>query len=513
MCLALATLITPHSVQADENASVVRDILFDVGPVRDQITYANQPRYAYDGNGNSVYVLTPSGVAYFDRESSAPGKLCVQFELQSPAYFEAFAAKLNTNLRLVLPPANGLTLYLAPRDEAEAPYAWVKAQSDNAGAALGTYFNTCFNLGAGRDPEAVARTSMIRAYYTTPARTGTASQCVVSLSLQDVDKRVADASSVATTGALPNVLLTGSQLNSLISSKAANINVTCAGADPEAIKTVRDQITNAIPKILARIDTTEASWDQLKGQMWSLGFSTNADTVIDTLKKNANTTVTTQALGLKAKDLAGFGITADGGRTVTESEENSANTKVTIPASINVYRFAKADLSRTEAFSSRELNVTGTTAATLYLRSRFVEDGVLRIVQRLTINQFPSNAVVAWFGNNPKELPEGWAFCDGQDHTGASGAIVKTPDLRGRFLREAAGSLGVTGGQEVVNTGFLTSSVRLPVNPVGAAVRCNPDEINGDCIENPLYVNYVWSAAQVSTIPPYTNVAFICKLP
>jgi hypothetical protein len=516
-CLALTALTATSPASSQDTASIVRDILFDVGPAYDQITYANQPRIAFNGTGSGAFVLTPSGTVYYDRESSSPGKLCVRYELQSPAYLDAFSAKLNTGLKLLLPPAQALTLYLGPLDEAEPPYTWVKSRTDNAHAATGNYWGTCFDIGARRDPEALAKASMVGAYYTTPAKTGTASQCNVALSLQDVSKNVSDANSVVTTGSTPNVLITGSQLSSLIGSKAASVDVTCAGADPDALKTVRAQIANAIPMILSRIDTTEATWDQLKGQMWSLGFSTSADTVIDTLKKNSNNTVSTQSLGLKAKDLAGFGITADGGRTVTENEENSTTTKVTIPASINVFRFGKSDLSRTETFSSRELNVTGDTAATLYLRSRFVEDGVLRVVNRLTVGQFPSNAIVAWFGNDAKDVPAGWAFCDGQIHAGSTGAIVKTPDLRGRFLRESGGSLGTTGGQESVSTGFTASSVRLPINEDNQQKRCvSTDTDSHDCngwLPNPYYVASVSTAAQLPTVPPYTNVAFICKLP
>jgi len=198
--------------------------------------------------------------------------------------------------------------------------------------------------------------------------------------------------------------------------------------------------------------------------------------------------------------LGALGITSTDGQTITDETENSENVKVTIPASVRVFWVAKSDLTMRTDISARELYVTGKSAATLLLRSRFVENGILRVAKQASIAQFPANAITAWWGNRVDELPAGWAFCDGQEHIGPSGVVVRTPDLRGMFLREGASSIGNSYGQEVYPTGLEMKSTQVRALDHTYA---SPITVVTDVRIQPT----------IPALPPHKLVAYICKLP
>lgn len=84
----------------------------------------------------------------------------------------------------------------------------------------------------------------------------------------------------------------------------------------------------------------------------------------------------------------------------------------------------------------------------------------------------PRGVITMWSGSIAS-IPEGWALCDGQDKTASDGSIVKTPDLRDRFIVGArqddgtsakttiSGSLTQIGGNGVLsgNTGDHTLTI------------------------------------------------------
>lgn len=64
----------------------------------------------------------------------------------------------------------------------------------------------------------------------------------------------------------------------------------------------------------------------------------------------------------------------------------------------------------------------------------------------------PPTGTVAWFNDDPANIPAGWAFCDG---------LNGTPDLRGRFMKNVPNSgvnPGATGGQD----SYIMNSSQLP---------------------------------------------------
>jgi ABC-type cobalt transport system substrate-binding protein len=58
--------------------------------------------------------------------------------------------------------------------------------------------------------------------------------------------------------------------------------------------------------------------------------------------------------------------------------------------------------------------------------------GNLNIARNLNI--IPRGTIVAF---NTNSAPNGWALCDGGEYTASNGDKVRTPDLRGRFIRMA----------------------------------------------------------------------------
>lgn len=487
-------------------------------------TYLGQTRVAWRSEGSSLYTVMPAAAVYFDPANSRPGKLCVSVDLKSEKYLQHFASQLPNSVKrseLIVADIQRLTLALGPLDGAEPIYSWVQPRLSNSNESVESPFTTCFDIGSNRDPESVARASKISAYVTTVSLEGKASECSVRVSLKDVQKRGASASSVATQGASSAVLLTGEQVTSLIAQNYADVSVNCLGESTATSKYARDQIQAVIPALLTRMQTQEASWEQLKGSMWSLGFSTSADTVIDKVRKHSNKTTTVKDLGVSAADLGKLGIGVNAKLTNTNEENTAADdtTKVTIPASIKLYRFSKSDMTQTVSMSVREFSLTGSSAATMHLHSRFVEDGILRSLHRESMATYPPNAIVGWWGSNENDLPPGWAFCDGQEHIGASGAKVRTPDLRGRFLFGGYSAIGVAAGSRQVTTDFNKApKARVFSHFVQDPMTCRKRSgTRGDaCTQHAEAVDVeqeVSSSKSFDSMPPHVNVAFICKLP
>jgi microcystin-dependent protein len=90
----------------------------------------------------------------------------------------------------------------------------------------------------------------------------------------------------------------------------------------------------------------------------------------------------------------------------------------------------------------------------------------------------PKGGIIMWSGSIAT-IPEGWALCDGQDKTASDGIIVKTPDLRDRFIVGArqdsgtsartniSGSLTQVGGNDVLsgNTGnHILTTAEMPIH-------------------------------------------------
>lgn len=58
----------------------------------------------------------------------------------------------------------------------------------------------------------------------------------------------------------------------------------------------------------------------------------------------------------------------------------------------------------------------------------------MRNVKKLISSLLPRGTVIAWYGPLA-DIPEGWALCDGEEHTATDGVTkVLTPDLRGRCV-------------------------------------------------------------------------------
>lgn len=51
-----------------------------------------------------------------------------------------------------------------------------------------------------------------------------------------------------------------------------------------------------------------------------------------------------------------------------------------------------------------------------------------------SFNMIPRGSIIAF---NDQKAPDGWALCDGGEYVAPNGDKIKTPDLRGRFIRMA----------------------------------------------------------------------------
>ena len=158
--------------------------------------------------------------------------------------------------------------------------------------------------------------------------------------------------------------------------------------------------------------------------------------------------------------------------------------------------------------------------------SRMVDyDTHMENVKYLISTLLPRGTIVAWYGPL-SDIPEGWAFCDGQTHTALDGVTeVLTPDLRGRCimgvdnsegsdnkfktwgtileagLPNIAGEIGGSGNQEsgIVRGAFYVnqSSGAPGVNDTNygqkisfSATRSNPIYGNSDTVQPPAVVLY-----------------------
>ncbi|MFC0048573.1 hypothetical protein [Rheinheimera tilapiae] len=509
-CYLLSVVMSMLALPIHSQAASVTDILPPSGQLVGEIEYLGETRWMLQATGSQVKFAVPAAVVSFDKAKSSDGRLCVSVEMRSEAYLNSFEQFLNGQKAAIIPASN-IVMYLAPVDAAEPPYFWVEPRAMDSGATSGASLETCFDIGKGRDPEIVAAASQLRTYYTTSSQTGRSAECSVGISLSQYAKQSQQTITASNIGT--SVFLTGEQLGDLLNSNKAEISVNCVGMDEDVNARIREEIRSVIPKLLDRMERQQVTWDQLQGNMWSIGFSTSADKVIEKIKKHSNETKTVRELEVSAKDLSNFGITGKDGKTITDTHEDSTDTKVTIPASINVFRLSTTELQSTVTFSARELLVTGKTAATLYLRSNFVHKGVLRTLKNAIMETYPANAIIAWLGNPDGDIPIGWAPCDGRDHLASNGAIVKTPDLNGRFLFGGYGQTGQVGGSSESATGFQKSP-KQSTNRFYK--RCAKDSKDGGCViqSKPVEVeSHVTIPKKISIMPPHINVTWLCKLP
>jgi len=87
----------------------------------------------------------------------------------------------------------------------------------------------------------------------------------------------------------------------------------------------------------------------------------------------------------------------------------------------------------------------------------------------------PRGVIVLWYGA-AKDVPKGWAICNGRKHTDLNGKEIQTPDLRGKIIFAASYDKGGTDEQEGGTHCERLSAFRLSMlpsdPPVGGTALC-----------------------------------------
>lgn len=98
-----------------------------------------------------------------------------------------------------------------------------------------------------------------------------------------------------------------------------------------------------------------------------------------------------------------------------------------------------------ENITSTDSGKTLSDEALQYIASVYNTQNMILTNLKVTssFNLLPRGCIIAF---NDKKAPDGWALCDGAEYTAPNGDKVKTPDLRGRFIRMSYTMTGANGG-------------------------------------------------------------------
>lgn len=440
--LAIISTTTPVLGQATEKTfRSLQEILLSRGTIQSEIPYLGSNHYIIQAADKTSRLYTPLALPLIDRERSKPGSLCVNVQITNDEYRKALNIYDDSNVILLV--AQNIILKLAPTDAAAAPYPDIPARSIESAGSNAPSISTCFEIGAKNEPEEFARKSSLIIYYTILSLQGESAQCSIDIVL-NISKGSTEKKKQTVRPQNQEIWLTQEQLASATNQEKIVITRSCA-KDINYREQVSDKIQ--IREILEKIAKTTVTWDQFSDRIWSDAFTTtDAQKKIKTLSEKKNQTVKAKTIGLSYADIKGLGVKADNAKNDTEESLFREETEITIPPHIDVVKIINGKLSMNYIVSESDLIISGRNSSTVVFRRNFVNNGVLRAVERNVIQGYAAGAIIAWGGSQTQALPEGWAFCDGTTHLTKDGAEIRTPNLRGAFLfDDGVGGLKLAG--------------------------------------------------------------------